>query len=451
MASGKRLVVVVDKNAVGVAEMVGTLRALADPVFLVADTPEGRTTAPILRALKATSFPLPGGPIEQADLPDEVLAADGVVTFSDRMVRVTAALAQRLGTPGHTPETAELLTDKHRQRRRLAEAGVDDVPSIQVSSVAELRSAVAEIGVPVVVKPVRGEGSLATYLLRDAERAEQVFAAAAREYGGAPSADGDGAVGPFVVERLLAGADFTPLGDFLSVELVASRGEIAVAGVTGKLPQLRPFRECGQLRPHGLPADVAEAATRLAVRAAEACGVTDGVLHIEVKLTPDGPHLIELNGRLGGFVNEVTKRASGLDLVLLAGQVALGEPVRVEASEPDGVVFQWFTNPPLGARRLLAVGGVAKARAHPAVDSYTSLVPARSPCVDSVGSQLLDMLCGRAPSHAELVEVLESVLRELSYTFESAGGERLTMRGDELRRLNLAAPEPTGLPAEAGR
>ena len=421
----RRLVVVYDRGAAGAVELVTSLRPVAELRFLLADSAQAQAAGRVLGALKVDTAPLDG------DLPD----ADGVVTFSDRMVRATAAMAERLGRPGHTPATAAALTDKARQRAVLAEAGVDDVPSIEVAGLAEATAAVGRIGVPVVVKPVRGEGSGATYPVRGLADLPAVFAAAAAEYG---------AAGPFVVERLLVGVDHGPLGDYVSVELVASGGTITVAGVTGKLPLLPPFRECANLRPHGVPLAEADAAADLAVRAARALGVTDGVLHAEVKLTADGPHIIEVNGRLGGFIAEITRRATGLDLIATAGRVALGEPVEVAYEEPDRVMFQWFDNPPLGANRLLAVTGAQRVKAHPAVASYTTLVPARSACDPGVGTQLLDLVCGSAASHAELPGLLTEILAELSFTFALAGGESLTLRGDELRRRNLAAAEPVG-------
>ena len=43
----------------------------------------------------------------------------------------------------------------------------------------------------------------------------------------------------------------------------------------------------------------------------EALGVSTGCLHTEVKFTPDGPEIIEVNGRVGGGVPEMLERAAG--------------------------------------------------------------------------------------------------------------------------------------------
>ncbi len=62
-----------------------------------------------------------------------------------------------------------------------------------------------------------------------------------------------------------------------------------------------------------------------------AIGVKTGAFHTEIKLTPDGPWVIEVNGRIGGGVPEMLLKASGVSLFELAMHVALGEPVLVMA------------------------------------------------------------------------------------------------------------------------
>ena len=49
----------------------------------------------------------------------------------------------------------------------------------------------------------------------------------------------------------------------------------------------------------------------IASMAIKALGVRVGFLHTEIKLTPDGPRIIEVNGRLGGSVAEMAKACHG--------------------------------------------------------------------------------------------------------------------------------------------
>lgn len=47
----------------------------------------------------------------------------------------------------------------------------------------------------------------------------------------------------------------------------------------------------------------------LAGAALRALGITDGVTHVEIELTSDGPRLIEVNGRMGGYVHALLRAA----------------------------------------------------------------------------------------------------------------------------------------------
>ena len=53
---------------------------------------------------------------------------DGMTTYLDAGMVELARAAEKLGLPFHSPATAAALTDKARQRRALADAGLDIPP-----------------------------------------------------------------------------------------------------------------------------------------------------------------------------------------------------------------------------------------------------------------------------------------------------------------------------------
>ncbi len=89
---------------------------------------------------------------------------------------------------------------------------------------------------------------------------------------------------------------------------------------------MRGCVETGDLAPSALPdrllADVLDVTTR----ALDALSISDLVTHTEVRLTSTGPQVIEVNGRLGGGVQEI-HRALGLDPCEMALRLALGHPI----------------------------------------------------------------------------------------------------------------------------
>ena len=112
----------------------------------------------------------------------------------------------------------------------------------------------------------------------------------------------------------------------VSVETVTADGATHVVGVTDKSIAGDPwFVESGHMFPADLPTADAEA---VAVAAIEALGLDRGVAHTEVKLTPDGPKLVEVNPRpAGNQITELVRRVTGIDLPAAYAQLARRTPV----------------------------------------------------------------------------------------------------------------------------
>ncbi|GGN91822.1 hypothetical protein GCM10010112_78410 [Actinoplanes lobatus] len=337
---------------------------------------------------------------------DADLTADGIVTFSERMLVPTAALAERLGLPFHTPAVAALLTDKHRQREALDTAGVTPVRHRPLTDPARWPEAVAHTGLPAVVKPRHGEASRDTHLLRDEAQAAAILP-------GLPP-------GAFVLEEYLEGRPEPNFGDYVSVECAAAAGTVTALAVTGKFRLLPPFRETGGFWPSHLSDPDQDEVAALAVAAVEALGVTTGLSHVEIKLTPAGPRIIEVNGRLGGGIAELAHRAAGLDLLDLAARIALGETPPVRRASPDRVYFQHNTVAPEQPCTVTAIHGIAAASATPGVHRIRPFVRPGERLPGGVHTQELDMLTGDAADHAEMIQVLDTALTELVYELDGS-------------------------------
>jgi biotin carboxylase len=277
----------------------------------------------------------------------EAIAARGpqaIVTFVDDLLVVCAEIAARLGLRAHRPEVAAALTDKRSQRAALQRAGVPGPRfwSVPVApSPEEIESVAGAARYPVVVKEATGTGSRNMHRVQDADELRGLLAGS------------DGVAR--IVEEYLPDADGRDprFGGYVSVESIARHGEIRHLAIMGRMPLAEPFREAGVFMP-GLPSDATDEVFATASAAAAALGVRDGILHTEIKLTPDGPMVIEINGRLGGPPPYVVREATdGINLFLAACRLALGEPTGV----PDPLRFErvayWITfQPPVWATQI---------------------------------------------------------------------------------------------------
>lgn len=351
-ASGlPRLAVVLDFGAASPMNVLASARDLADVVFLCdrrlpyvgAVFDELSTLAPV--------WDITGQSV--AEIADESGFENlaGITTFSETQLAHTAALAARRGLRFLSPAVARAATDKFGQRRLLARGGVQHTRCAVVRTVADLTDALGEVGLPAIVKPRSGAASADTCLLTSLAEAtalvrEFLVARPGRE---------------LVVEELLRGDPSVAgpgWGDYVSVESVTSGGRTCHVEITGKFPLAEPFRETGYVVPATIDAPVRREVLALTRAAIDAVGIRDGASHVEVKLTPAGPRVIEVNGRLGGYVADLVRRARGYDLVRATLGAALGRPSEPPAAGPPRRhAFQYFLTPPMDAVELRRFDG----------------------------------------------------------------------------------------------
>lgn len=248
---------------------------------------------------------------------DSPVDADGILTFSDAQLVDTAKRADLAGLRFHTLRSSELLANKAQQRAALTAAGLVQPSVVVAAGHAELLDALRHARPPVVVKPSRGTGSRLVSALRS--RAE------VDDYADNLALPADAY--PFLVESQIVGMGHPRhswLEDFVSVETASFNGAHEHFAVTGRLPLRPPLRETGSVFPAMLPQEVVGRVLSQTTQALNALGITDGVSHTELKLTADGPVIIEVNGRLGGAIDELQTLTAAYRPVRAALLIAAG-------------------------------------------------------------------------------------------------------------------------------
>jgi biotin carboxylase len=205
-----------------------------------------------------------------------------------------------------------------------------------------LRRFVAEHGLPCVVKPVAGAGSVGVTVLRGAVDAERAFERAAARFDGVPDAG-------VLVERFHIGPQY-------SVEALSEAGEHQLLAVTGKYSHPESFVELG----HVVPADLDEADQRgcceLVGRMLDAVGIESGATHTELVLTGAGPRIIETHVRpAGDEIPALVHAVTGVDLATCLARQAVGDKVLPDVRAALAASAQenryeaiWFTLPCIG-------------------------------------------------------------------------------------------------------
>jgi biotin carboxylase len=311
-----------------------------------------------------------GMELEEAARAVAACKPEAILALADPLLLWTARLAELLDLQFLRPKVAARLTDKYLQREALQRGGVPvpgfwpvPDPGDEAGWAALEQSATF----PAVLKPRSGEGSRDIVPVHSFNELRSLVEQTPHETQAGPP--------KMVIEEYLldrpehAGDHFA---DYVSVESVVSHGRVSHLAITGRFPPAEPFRETGFFIPSAFTAPDSTAIVQAATAAVQAIGIRSGLLHTEVKMTPEGPRVIELNGRIGGGVPEMLADASGVELMATAFRVALGEPVVFDSMPMcKQVGYLLYVQAPYAMSTITAVEGLERLRTQPGVQEVT--------------------------------------------------------------------------------
>ncbi|MEU6355751.1 ATP-grasp domain-containing protein [Streptomyces sp. NPDC047072] len=303
--------------------------------------------------------------------PDQVVAAltpllpglDALISVGEWHMISGAESAHRLGLPGQAPASVRAARIKSLQRQACSDAGVP-IPAFAVARTPEEAAAAATArGFPCIVKPVDYGGS---YGVRLCHSAEEVVRHGEFLHSVTHNQRDQRMSEEILVEEYLEGPE-------ISLETLTFDGETRFLAITQKVTVPPPaFYETGHALPAVLDPALEAECRRITLDALDAIGYVFGAGHIELKLTADGPKLIEVNCRpAGDRITHLLNRALDVDPTELLIEMYLGiAPDRVpEPARGAAIVFL-----PSPGGRVVAVEGLERARAVPGVEDVSLYV-----------------------------------------------------------------------------
>lgn len=277
---------------------------------------------------------------------------DGVVSIcTEAAVETVATVAEELGLPGIGREAARAATDKSVMRQKFAAAGLPGPRFGSAASLAAAREVAARIGYPLVIKPVDNAGS------RGVRRVESEFELPeavdlAMEYSWKKRV---------ILEEFLEGIEST-------IESLSYGGRTEVLGISDK--KHVPSPECVAIcltYPPSYSQAMQQAVADVVRRAVAALGIMLGPSHSEVIVTADGPRLVEVAARGGGFrvFSDIVALVSGVDIVRETLKIALDMEPDIRPRWARAAVLRFF-NPGVQGY-LRGIRGVESARRVPGI------------------------------------------------------------------------------------
>jgi len=294
----------------------------------------------------------------------ESLPVDAVLGVDDGGVMVAAIAARALGLPHNPVEAVAATRDKAGMRSLLAAAGVPQPRYLVAGDEEQAVAAAEELGFPVVLKPVSLSASRGVIRADDATTTrtavswiESILAEAGSDW-------------PILVEEYLP-------GDEVAVEALATPSGLEILAIFDKPDPLEGpfFEETIYLTPSRHAPETVAAVGEIVAAAVAALGLVHGPAHAEVRITPQGPKVVEVAARsIGGLCGRSLRFGmlhQSLEVLLL--RAALGLPRRGMGREPAASGVMMLPIPADGILR--AVRGRHAVAEVPLVTSLEITIP----------------------------------------------------------------------------
>lgn len=346
---------------------------------------------------------------------------DAIISAEDDGALVAALASAHLGLPHNSPESVALARHKHRMREALAAAGIAS-PGFRVFSIDhDPAEAAGAVHFPTVLKPVFLSASRGVIRADDETEFIDAFsriAAILRE--------------PDVVERkdeaagLILAEDFIP-GAELALEGVLTAGELRVLALFDKPDPLEGpfFEETIYVTPSREPEETQRAIVAEAERAARALTLRHGPLHAELRLSSEGPRIVEVAARaIGGLCARALRFQAGMELPELILRHAWGLPIDpvMREDQAAGVMMIPITE----AGVFEGVEGIDEARQVPCIKEITITAKQDHPLLPlPEGSSYLGFIFARGTRP----EDVEAALREAHGRLRVCIAARLPVAG----------------------
>lgn len=262
----------------------------------------------------------------------------GIISATESRQFQVATLQKELDLPGPSVDAIRAARNKYLMREEFAKKNVPQPKYLLVDSIDDAKAAASEIGYPVIMKPLTGAKSLLVKKISKESDFDEIWETAKRVIDENPkglfddlekSEDGPSSKTSFLIEECLEGKQVTTTSFIAKGQIT----HIALADLlTAKDLGLDGFGLITRTTPSQFDSTTQKDIMDVSTQAIEALGVDDTIVHPEIMVTEDGPKVIEVGARIGGYRPEMTKFAFGVDMYKIAVEIATGQIPAFEKS-----------------------------------------------------------------------------------------------------------------------
>lgn len=270
---------------------------------------------------------------------------DGVLTIaSDIAVPTVAAVGNTLRLPTISTKAAKISTNKILMREIFAKNGLPSPKFESATSLSESIEACNKIGFPVVIKPSDNAGSRGVSMIENSDGIEMAFNHAINN-----SREGD-----VIIEEFMDGTECT-------IEGMTHQGKTEILAISQKKKVDGSYRVATDLTyPPDFPLETISEIEKVIKSAIAVMGINMGPTHSEVIVTQDGPKIVEVAARGGGFgvFSKIISLACGVDAVTETIKMSLGLTPDIKPKFHRGVTLRFFAPKPGKLKKIFGLDEV---------------------------------------------------------------------------------------------
>lgn len=241
---------------------------------------------------------------------------DGILTTGEIGLFTVAYVCKEMGLPGPSYISAQISNNKYLMRERMKQAGMLTPKCFCIHGLEELMKESRELSFPLVIKPTDVSGSIGVMFV---ESQKELIDSCRKALELSNNSE-------IILEEYLVGKEY-------SVETLSQNGTHNVVAVTQKfLTDLPYFVEKG----HIIPADITDNEYKeiedYVRRFLSVCKIDNSASHTELRMTKDGPIIIETGARIGGdqITADLVPLATGISMHENIARIALGLKLNID-------------------------------------------------------------------------------------------------------------------------
>ncbi len=246
---------------------------------------------------------------------------------ADQMLLVAAQVSEKLGLPCYIDyETAKNVSSKEYMKRIFVENDIPTAKYIVGDSVDQ--NAIEGLRFPLIVKPVDCYSSRGVKKVENFDELIPAFEIA-KNYS---------RTGTAIIEEFIDGPE-------LSVDIYVEDGKVNLLCIRSldKIPNSEKFIICRGNYPAKISAEAENRVKEVAQKMADAFGLKNTPMLIQMKINDEQIHILEFCARTGGGIKyRLLPKISGFDVVKAVLDLTLGEKPHVEMNKLDTYIVDEF-------------------------------------------------------------------------------------------------------------